>query len=114
MSKVCYLIGAGEHYDNIICKPDSDDYVIAVDGGYEYATTHNITPDLIMGDFDSVSVFPGENTSIPVISFPAKKDYTDMMLAAKKALELGFTTILIYGGTGGRTDHTFANIQLLS
>ena len=39
MSKVCYLIGAGEHYDNIICKPDSDDYVIAVDGGYEYALT---------------------------------------------------------------------------
>ena len=114
MSKVCYLIGAGEHYNNIICKPDSDDFVIAVDGGYEYAVNHNITPDLIMGDFDSVSKNPCDNTDIPTITFPAKKDYTDMMLAADKAIENGCDTILIYGGTGGRFDHTIANIQLLS
>lgn len=116
MDGVCYLIGAGEHPDNIICRPDSDDYVIAVDGGYDYAVQLGITPNLIIGDFDSLesNMALADDDNIPVISFPPEKDYTDMMLAAEKAIELGFRTLLIYGGTGGRPDHTFANIQLLS
>lgn len=123
MDGVCYLIGAGERFDNIICRPDSYDYVIAVDGGYDYALQLGITPDLIIGDFDSTQDNFGnrptdndlaKNNCIPLMSFPPEKDYTDMMLAAKKAVEDGFETILIYGGTGGRPDHTFANIQLLS
>lgn len=116
MDGVCYLIGAGEHPDNIICRPDSDDYVIAVDGGYDYAVQLGITPNLIIGDFDSLksNMAASNDDNIPVISFPPEKDYTDMMLAAEKAAKLGFRTILIYGGTGGRPDHTFANIQLLS
>lgn len=136
MDGVCYLIGAGEHPDNIICRPYSDDYVIAVDGGYDYAVQLGITPNLIIGDFDSIESNMAESDDdniitanniitnkndvkaddarIPVMSFPPEKDYTDMMLAAEKAIELGFRTILIYGGTGGRPDHTFANIQLLS
>lgn len=116
MDGVCYLIGAGEHPDNIICRPDSDDYVIAVDGGYDYAVQLGITPNLIIGDFDSLksNMAASNDDNIPVMSFPPEKDYTDMMLAAEKATKLGFRTILIYGGTGGRPDHTFANIQLLS
>lgn len=114
MKGVCYLIGAGERFDNIICRPDSDDFVVAVDGGYDYALQLGITPDLLMGDFDSTEQNDPKNNRIPILSFPPEKDYTDMMLAAKKAVEDGFKTILIYGGTGGRIDHTFANIQLLS
>lgn len=130
MDGVCYLIGAGERFNNIICRPDSDDYVIAVDGGYDYAMHLGITPDLIIGDFDSMDNHLTEkklinnrseddkenlnSAGIPVMSFPPEKDYTDMMLAAMKAVESGFKTILIYGGTGGRPDHTYANIQLLS
>lgn len=124
-SGICYLIGAGEHYDNIVPFPGSDDYVIAVDGGYDYCLSHNIIPDIIMGDFDSSeNNWSNETTSaansytkkdhIPVKSFPPEKDYTDMALAAVEAINAGCDTILIYGGTGGRPDHTFANIQLLS
>ena len=40
-SGICYLIGAGAHYDNIIPRPDSDDYIIAVDGGYDYCLSHS-------------------------------------------------------------------------
>ena len=67
-------------------------------------------------NFDSVKSSDREMNfhGIPVISFPPEKDYTDMMHAAKKAVESGYDTIHIYGGTGGRPDHTYANIQLLS
>ena len=118
MNGICYLIGAGERFEtnNFISRPDGDDIVIAVDGGYDYAMQLGITPDLIVGDFDSVKSSDREMNfhGIPVISFPPEKDYTDMMLAAKKAVESGYDTIHIYGGTGGRPDHTYANIQLLS
>lgn len=111
---VCYLIGAGEHYNNTKPCPDSDDYVIAVDGGYDYCINNNIPPDLILGDFDSSSYGKPETDNVHIKSFPPAKDFTDMALAAKEALGRGYRTILIYGGTGGRSDHTFSNIQLLS
>lgn len=124
-SGTCYLIGAGEHFDNIIPRPDSDDYVIAVDGGYDYCVSHNIIPNIIMGDFDSSENDLGSEAvsaansftktdRIPVKSFPPEKDFTDMALAADEAMKTGCSTILIYGGTGGRPDHTISNIQLIS
>jgi len=97
-----------------------DDLVIAVDGGLSYCGILNVEPDLIIGDFDSMS--DGELQALEVlkqdiperiITLPCEKDDTDMLAALKYGLERGFKDFRIYGGTGGRFDHTFANIQCL-
>ncbi len=109
MNRRCIIIGAGDLCGEIsLCRGD---FVIAADAGCEKAKEEGITPDLIIGDFDSLGRVPkGDN----VIALPVAKDDTDMMYAVKTGLKLGYKEFLLYGGTGGRIDHTLANIQTLS
>jgi len=110
MSGVCYIVGAGDWYDHTITV-ESGDFLIAADGGYKYVQKLGISCDLLMGDFDSFEhEVKGEN----VLRFPPKKDDTDTLLACKHGLNLGYKTFHIYGGMGGRFDHTIANLQTLS
>ena len=105
----CYIAGAGHFNESEL--PAKNDYVIAADAGYFELSKMNVTPDFLIGDFDSVGFVPEiENVS----QYPADKDDTDMMLAVKHGLGEGYKTFIINGGTGGRLDHTLANIQLLS
>ncbi len=108
-SKVCHLVGAGDFFGfNVEISPD--DTVIAVDGGYKVLRKLGISPDYVVGDFDSLGTVPkGENVTI----LPAEKDVTDMFTAINLGIEKGCVWFHIYGGTGGRLDHTIANFQLL-
>lgn len=97
-----------------------EDLVIAVDGGLSYCGILNVEPDLILGDFDSVSEQEAEaieslERQIPdrVLRLPCEKDDTDTLAALKEGLRRGYTEFRIYAGTGGRFDHTLANIQCL-
>lgn len=91
---------------------NSEDYVICTDGGYDIAMEQGVCPDLLLGDFDSIKCQIPENVEIK--RFRPEKDYTDLDLAMKTAVESGFSELEILGGMGGRLDHTVANIQLLS
>ena len=70
-----------------------------------------IVPDLIAGDFDSLGFKPETGK---LLCLPVEKDVTDSYAAAMSAADEGFERIIIFGGTGGRTEHTFANVQLLA
>ncbi len=85
-------------------------FLIAADGGYRHFESLGIRPDLAVGDFDSLGALP---TDCPVIKHPVMKDDTDMLLAIREGLSRGIKRFFILGGTGGRFDHTFANIQSL-
>lgn len=105
---ICYIVGAGE-CSRLLLNLKKEDYVIAVDGGYEYLKGNRI--DLVIGDFDSLSYVP-EHPNVIVLK--PEKDDTDMMAALKEGLKRGYETFYIYGGCGGRIDHTLANIQSLA
>lgn len=108
----CVIFGAApiRDYDFHASQMREDDFVICADGGLRHAERLELNPDRILGDFDS---FPGEVTRKDALVFPAEKDDTDMGLAIKFALRQGMGEICIFGGLGGRLDHTLANIHLL-
>ena len=104
----CYIAGAGE-YTGLV-KPGLYDFIIAADGGYAELVSRGITPDLVVGDFDSLGEMPDHPN---IVNSPAEKDDTDMLLAVKEGLARGFKTFVIEGGLSGRLDHTIANFQML-
>lgn len=119
MNGKCIIIGAGDLTMGELAVED-EDYVIAVDGGLGYCGILAVEPDLIIGDFDSVSeqeklAVQSLKEEIPerIIELPVEKNETDMLAALKHGLERGYRDFRIYAGTGGRFDHTLANIQCL-
>lgn len=117
MEKVCVIVGAAAiedhefllYYKNLEMKY-KDIYVIAADKGYEFLCKNHIDADLIVGDFDSLGKTPqGSN----VIKHPVMKDDTDLFLSIKEGLKRGCTFFAIFGGMGGRLDHTYGNMQIL-
>jgi len=108
--KRCFIFAAGTFF-GLRKRPAPGDFVIAADAGYRVCQQLGITPDLLLGDFDSMEQ-PSDFSA--VLRVPVEKDDTDTMLAIKTALEQGCDTVYLYGGTGGkRLDHTLANLQSL-
>ena len=103
----CYIFGAMP-IDTFDFKINKDDIVIAADAGILNAEKFNITPDFIIGDFDSLGYTPTDSSTIV---HPIEKDDTDTMLAVKLGLSKGYKNFRVFGGIGGRLDHTYANIQ---
>ena len=110
--KRCVIIGGGEIESPQFLKQHilRDDFIICCDGGYLHAFDADITPDLIVGDFDSASV---PETDVETIVLPCEKDDTDSFFAAKEGLKRGFCNFLLLGVTGGRLDHSLGAISIL-
>ena len=108
MDKRCYIVGAGEDF-GLDFSPREEDVVIAADGGYEVLLRAGLRPTVVIGDFDSLGAAPDEEQ---VIILPTVKDVTDTWAAIHWAKERGFRTFYLYGCTGGRMEHTIANIQV--
>ncbi len=93
------------------------DLVICADGGAQHALALGLTPDVVIGDLDSLdgnlqARLEGEGCQVLV--HPTRKDETDLELALRYAVDHGVDEILILGALGGRIDQTLANILLLA
>ena len=97
---------------------DGADIVIAADGGAARLESTGVTPDVVVGDLDSI---PGARLEelrrgVPeILRYPARKDATDAELALGEAIARGATEITVVGAFGGpRADHELANVLLLA
>ena len=92
------------------------DYLICVDGGAHHARALHLTPDVVIGDLDSLSPELRAELEVAGVRFevhPARKDATDLELALRLAVAEGATQIDVLAVLGGRLDQSLANLLLL-
>lgn len=107
MSKICAIISGGEYAP--LAEIEQASFLICCDKGYAYARQSNLTPDLLIGDFDSYQApLPDD---IQTITLPHEKNDTDTLYAVRTALKANFDEIWFYCALGKRLDHTYANLQ---
>ena len=101
------IFGASGEFCKEQFSVSEQDFVIAVDGGYDYIKDL-CRVDLAVGDFDSLGYVP---EGIATLKHNPIKDYTDTYLAFEEAYKRGYDEFVVYGALGGRLDHTVANLQ---
>lgn len=108
----CVIVGGGECSpkflkENIKCG----DFIVCADSGYDIVKECGIIPDLLIGDFDSIKTVP---KNVEIITLPVEKDVTDCEATFNECVNRGFKKFVLFGGTGGRFEHTFANLSVMA
>lgn len=118
--KTCLIVTGGKlelAFARSFLKTEEFDKIIAVDAGLEAAYELGLTPDYVVGDFDTVSGLVLERyRKLPYIVWEQhkpEKNETDTELARSRALTLGCDKIVFLGATGGRLDHMLGNLHAL-
>lgn len=95
----------------------TDALVVAADSGLAQIYALGLTPNVVVGDFDSVDLAQlarAEVDGARIERHPVDKDATDLELALQITHELGVTDITVIGAGGGRIDHHLAALALLA
>ena len=93
MEKICCIISAGDVNTSVLKEKKNEySYFIAADLGFEKALLADITPSLLVGDFDSIKHIP-ENVN--KITLPIEKDITDCVAAFNEGVKLGFKSFVL-------------------
>ena len=95
----------------------SADLLVAVDGGADAVARVGVTPAVLVGDLDSISIRTRralEAQGVEVVLLPTAKDETDTEAALRLVVERGADDITVFGALGGpRLDHLVGNLLLL-
>lgn len=116
-----YLIVCGGKTDKEFglneIKTDGIDAIIAADSGMDFLYENGVTPDIIVGDFDSATTkaleFFERKGQTEIHRLNPIKDDTDTEYAIRLAIREGARSIVMLGATGSRIDHVLGNISLL-
>ncbi|OKP96525.1 thiamine diphosphokinase [Paenibacillus sp. P46E] len=112
------IFAGGDLSADYLSLLDEEDFVIGADRGALFLITHGIVPDISVGDFDSVTPddleFIHAGSKKTITCDPIDKDLTDSEMALDLALDTQPESILLFGVTGTRIDHTLASIQMMT
>lgn len=117
MRVIIFANGALSDPEGALRQVSQGDLIIAADGGGLYCLQLGIKPDLVVGDFDSLSEEAQEQLQAGGATFerhPAHKDKTDLELAIYAALERGAGEMIVFGALGARWDMSLANLLMLA
>lgn len=93
----------------------SIDKIIVADGALRHIDSLALVPDYIVGDLDSVdNKLLTKYKSAHIEKYPSDKDKTDLEIAVEKALSFSPSELIFIGMFGGRIDHQFGNVLLLT
>ena len=87
-------------------------FAACCDGGANEFIAHGGTPDIIIGDGDSLSEENRAKYS-HLLHRITEQESNDLTKTVSYLLEKGMKRIAIFGATGKREDHTLGNISLL-
>jgi len=116
MRIILFANGDLPHPDHARALLRPDDFILCADGGAQHALAMGLTPDLVIGDLDSVdaeTVSSLRDAGAEIRQFPRDKDFTDLELALLAARDLRPDAVILLGALGGRLDQMLANILLL-
>ena len=86
--------------------------IICCDGAISFLEQHNITPNVIIGDCDSITSAQKEKYK-SIIHEDINTEYNDLQKAIKYCMANKWDKITILGASGMREDHFLANIGIL-
>ncbi len=112
--KACIVLNGLAPTKNFFLNEVRGKVVVAADGGLALCKKYSVTPDYIIGDFDSVSkkMLARFKTRSHVIE-DENQDTTDFQKALKLCKRLQAREISVLGGFGKDADHEFANVLSL-
>ena len=87
--------------------------IICCDGAAQKVTAYGKEPNYIIGDMDSLAPELLKRFQARIIPSSCQET-NDLTKAVRLCIQKGFPHIHILGATGGREDHTIANISLLA
>ena len=87
-------------------------FIVCADGGANKARKLGITPDLIIGDLDSISPSTKKFYSGVKIIRVTSQESTDLEKALDYLVGKGFRSAVVVGAMGGRPDHAYANFSI--
>ncbi len=95
---------------------EGSDRIICADGAAHYTFKHNIIPDVIIGDIDSITpkdLKMAASEDVQIVNIP-DQETGDCEKALKWMLAHAIDGVIVLGhGGGGRQDHTLTNYSVM-
>ena len=113
--KKSVIIANGEFSvsERVIAVLQSAERIVCADGGANHIVSTEFTPDLIIGDMDSLLPATKKKYDDVEIIKDTNEYTTDLMKAVDHEVSLGISRIIFLGVTGNRSDHSMASFSLL-